>query len=211
MLVPGQIARAAHAARRPPLPVRAIDRALAPLCLLGSLLVAVTHGRLALGLVSFYLGLQCGALHLVRVLGYQLPPSWRYATAGVALGVAFSLHAGARGGAGGDVYLEYVAGPPGRRAGRRADRRAAARVVPLAATTHLRGAPIVPPWPPMLAAAAEVALVALAHEAVVDGPARALADGSARAPARPARLRRRLGAAAETVNRVLLQGGLWMK
>ena len=75
------------------LPMRVLDRVLAPLCLLGSLLAAATHGRLALGLVSFYLGLQCGALHLVRVLGYELPASARYATAGVALGVAFSLHA----------------------------------------------------------------------------------------------------------------------
>ncbi len=168
-------------AGKPSMPMRVLDRLLTPLCLLGSLLVTVAHGKLALGMVSFYLGLQCGALHLVRLFGYELPASARYATAGVALGVAFSLHAVLRAAKGGGVYLEYVGGPP---VGAPIEAMVVALqhvVVPLASLTHLRGAPVVPPWPAMMGAAAEVAVVALAHEAVVDGSVRTLSDGASRA------------------------------
>lgn len=162
---------------------RIVDRVAAGLCLCGALLYPFVYGApLAFGMVGFYVALQSGTLHAVRfVAERQFPPSARFATAGVAMGLCFSLHAFMRGLQPG-AYLEYVGGPPVTSVVHGIVVGLNHVVVPLAALVHLRGAPPVHPLWPMLLVLVEVTAVALLHELVVtDVVARDVDDGRTKA------------------------------
>lgn len=162
---------------------RIADRVAAGLCLCGALLYPFVYGvPLTFGLFGFYLALQSGTLHAVRFAAErEFPPSVRFATAGVAMGVCFSVHAFLRGFQP-DAHLEYVGGPPVTSVVHGVVVGLNHGVVPLAALVHLRGAPPVHPLWPMLLAIVEVTAVALLHELVVpDTVVRELDEGRQKA------------------------------
>jgi len=147
---------------------RIADRVVAGLCLLGATLYPFVYGLpITLGLVGFYVAVQSGVLHAVRFAAErQFPPTVRLATAGLAMGVCFSVHAFVRA-LQGDVYLEYIGGPPVEQLVHGVVVGLDHVVVPLASLVHLRGVPAVNPLWPMLLVSVEIAGVALLHELLV--------------------------------------------
>lgn len=148
---------------------RVADRVAAGLCALGALLYPFVYGVRTVGLAGFYLALQSGVLHAVRVVGYEFAASVRYITVGLAFGVCLSIHAFLRA-LRADADLEYVGGAPVTRTVHGVVVGLNHVVVPLTALVHLRGVPPVNPLWPMLLVAAEVSAIALLHELVAPDP-----------------------------------------
>ena len=158
---------------------RIADRVVAGLCLLGALLYPFRYGvSLTFGMLGFYVAIQSGVLHAVRFAAERhFPPTVRFATAGLAMGVCFSVHAFVRG-VHGDAYSEYVGGPPVEELVDGVVIGLNHVVIPLASLVHLRGVPVVNPFWPMLLTTVELAAVALLHELLVpDHVVRVVDDG----------------------------------
>lgn len=146
-------------------PSRIGERVTAGLCAAGALLMLFSYGTLSFGLVAFYVALQSGTLHALRVFGYEAPTSVRYATTGLAMGICLWLHLFVRA-FHGDSYLEHIGGPPVSTATHGVIVGLNYALVPLASLLHVFRAPDVPPAAPMLLALTELAAIALAHEFV---------------------------------------------
>jgi len=88
-------------------------QACAMLCAVTVLLYPISFGvNAAVGSVGFFVAIQTGIFHVMRLAGRNEFTSLRIATSGLALGVTLAMHFTLRATYGPDMYMEYASNPP---------------------------------------------------------------------------------------------------